>query len=573
MLFREREEQILGEVDAKKLLEYAQFITAEDRESGSPGEKRAAEYFREKMQGFGLSVDIHYVENYISLPISAYLRIGGEQELACITHSYAVSTGESGMSGSAVLYPQTQDVRGKVAVIHGLASPAACKDLEGKGACGIICINSGEYPFNMAISPVWGMPLPKDLAILPSIPVVSVNSNDGKTLEDYLADGGKTVFLRTEVSTKFRTVPICVAELKAATPTDRFILFGGHLDAWHKGGADNGGANAVVMELARVLSGHREELHTNIRFVLWSGHSNGRYSGSNWYADYFWEEIHRGAVVNVDIDTVGVKGATSFRFVECSKQCYGTAFRCINEMTGQTPTYARIQRNGDQSFWSHGVPSLFEILSIQPEDKQGGGTFMPGLPWFWHTICDTFDKLGEEELRRDAQIYLKAIWRFAAGAAYPFSFGDLAEEMAGNLAAYDKTAASCFDLSGLIGGVSRIKTLTKPLDEEIIRLNGLGELSDSDRESAARVNALSMALNRLLIPMHYSKNGDPFEVDPALTIVPFPGLEELGELAVLDRASNEFKFLERQMVRARNRISHYLGEAIRLLEASGRGES
>lgn len=572
MSYQEMEHTLLEEVSGSQLMEHAAYIDAEDRESGSAGERRAAEYFRSVMTKHGLATQIHYVENYISLPINGYLRLGNKQELACITHSYAVSTGEAGVSAKAVCYPEEKDVSGKIAVIRGLASPPACKDLAQRGAVGVICINSGDYPFNMAISPVWGMPMPQDLALLPRIPVVSVNRADGQVLVDYLNNSLGTVFLRTEVSTKFRVVPICVAELKAAEPTDRFVLFGGHVDAWHKGGTDNGGSNAVVLELARVLSGHRAQLNTNIRFVWWSGHSNGRYSGSNWYADYHWEDLHRNAVVNVDIDLVGAQGSTSFRYMECSKQCYEIGRRCIHDQTGQQPSYARIQRNGDQSFWAHGVPSLFEVLSLQPEEKQGGGTFIPGLPWFWHTICDTFDKLGEAELLRDAQIYLRAIWRFAAAPAYPFCFSDLVAEMKKNLTDYEKTAAGSFDLSELQQAVDRLGELLAPVDAQIHRLNGLEEPKQADNDAARQINNLSMRLNRLLIPVHYCKNGDPFQVDPALTIPPFSGLEPLGQLAVLDRDSNEFKFLERQLVRERNRIFHSLDEAVRLLTNSGAEE-
>lgn len=565
MSYQEMEHTLIEEVSSNRLMEYAAYIDAEDRESGSTGEKRAAEYFRNMMTENGLDTRIYYVENYISLPISGYLRLGDRRELPCITHSYAVSTGEAGMSAQAVCCLDVKDVKGKVAVIRGLASPPACKDLEQRGAVGIICINSGDYPFNMAISPVWGMPMPQDIPLLPSIPVVSVNRTNGEILLEYLKSSAGSVFLRTEVSTKFRVVPICVAELKAVEPTDRFILFGGHADSWHKGGTDNGGSNAVVLELARVLSKYRAYLNTNIRFVWWSGHSNGRYSGSNWYADYHWEDLHRNAVINIDIDLVGAKGSTSFRHIECSKQCYDVGYQCIHEQTGGQPSYARIQRNGDQSFWAHGVPSLFEVLSLQPEDKQGGGTFIPGLPWFWHTICDTFDKLGEEELLRDAQIYLRAILRFAAGSVYPFCFCDLVREMKEDLCSYEKTAAGSFDLHVLQQAVNRLGELLPSLDAQIQYFNGVEEPEQVDKDLVRQINNLSMQLNRLLIPVHYCKNGDPFQVDPALTIPPFPGLELLGQLAVLDRDSNEFKFLERQLVRERNRIFHSLDEAVRLL--------
>ena len=73
----------------------------------------------------------------------------------------------------------------------------------------------------------------------------------------------------------------------------------------------------------------------------------------------------------------------NFHHIECNKQCYELGKQVVEEVIGQSPEYMRIQRNGDQSFWAHGVPTLFECLSLQPTEGAGKGTFMPGLPWYW----------------------------------------------------------------------------------------------------------------------------------------------------------------------------------------------
>lgn len=560
------ENQLVNEVNSKFLMKHAEVIDSYDRESGSEGEKTAAEYFRKVMEEFGLQVDIHYVENYISLPVSGELTVDGQKLASCITHSYAASTGEAGLAGQAVFYDGNQDVTGKIAVMHGLASAAPCKKLENAGAAGIICITAGDYPYNMSISPIWGHPVPETVDLISKIPVVTVNASDGKVVLDALAAGKDQVFMKTEVSTKFRTVPICVAELKATKPTDKFVMFGGHLDSWHKGGIDNGGSNAVVIELGRVFSLFKDKLNTNIRFVLWSGHSNGRYSGSNWYADYYWEDIYNNCVANFDIDSVGAKGSTSFRHIECNKQCFAVGHAVVQEKTGQDSNYMRIQRNGDQSFWAHGVPTLFEILSLQPETQQGQGTFMPGLPWYWHTICDTFDKLGEEELHRDAQIFAMAIWRFVSSNVYPFHFSDVVEEMKGDIAKYQDIAGSAFDLSGIVEVLGRLEEKIAKLDAAIESLNAKDELGDEDKALADKINDLCIRLNQIIIPVHFCRSGDIFDVDLALTVPAFPEFEKMSELAAMDPNSNEFKFLERKLVRGRTRVYHYLNQACLLLE-------
>ena len=564
------EQLLLSEVSADRLMEDARYITSEDRESGSPGEKRAAEYFRQVMSGLGLQTDIHYVENYISLPEKGTLTLQDGTALAsCITHSYGASTGPEGLKGEAVFFSGSEDVKGKVAVMRGLASAVPCKNLEGRGAVGIICITSGDYPYNMSISPIWGQPVPSTVDLLSKIPVVTVNTPDGDKLLAAMEKGENQVTMTAQVSTKFRTVPVCVAELKADKPTSRFVMFGGHVDAWHKGGADNGGSNAVVLELARVFSKHTDLLNTNIRFVWWSGHSNGRYSGSNWYADTHWEDIHENAVANFDIDTVGTKGSNNFDHIECNKQCYTLGRSVVKERTGQDPHYMRIQRNGDQSFWAHGVPTLFECLSLQPVDGAGKGTFMPGLPWYWHTTQDLFEHLGREELLRDAQIFALAIWRTVAANAYPFAFAELAGEMRSDLEKYQAEAQGKFDLSQVQALVDRLEGQFRALDDKIAGLNSLETLTPEQEQQAKELNDLCMELNRILIPVHYCKNGDLFQVDLAIPIPAFPEFDEVKKLAAMDPASDGFKFQERQLLRERNRVYHYLNKAVKRLEAAG----
>ena len=77
---------------------------------------------------------------------------------------------------------------------------------------------------------------------------------------------------------------------------------------------------------------------------------------------------------------------------------------------------------------------------------------MPGLPWYWHTTQDVFEHLGEEEPRRDAQIFALAIARVVMANVYPFSYAELADEMMGNLEHYQTVASGAFDLTEVMLG-------------------------------------------------------------------------------------------------------------------------
>src|SRR5690606_33675426 len=96
------------------------------------------------------------------------------------------------------------DYSGRIVVTFGLASPAACRVITDSGAAGIIFINNGEHPHNMAISSVWGMPTRKAIPDLSYPPVVSVARQVGDEILAYLEGEDPSATLTTSVSTGLR---------------------------------------------------------------------------------------------------------------------------------------------------------------------------------------------------------------------------------------------------------------------------------------------------------------------------------------------------------------------------------
>ncbi len=106
-----------------------------------------------------------------------------------------------------------------------------------------------------------------------------------------------------------------------------FVLFSGHHDTWYYGVMDNGGANATMLEVAKVLAGRRAEWRRGLRLCFWSGHSHGRYSGSSWYADAFWDELERRCVAHVNVDSTGARGNTAMENAPVSAELRALAAR------------------------------------------------------------------------------------------------------------------------------------------------------------------------------------------------------------------------------------------------------
>jgi len=94
----------------------------------------------------------------------------------------------------------------------------------------------------------------------PRTPIVSVDTAGGRLLREALARGPVRVRLRTQVDTGWRPLPVLIAHLRAPRSGGDFLLFSGHVDSWHYGAMDNASANAVQLEVGRIMAARRRAL-------------------------------------------------------------------------------------------------------------------------------------------------------------------------------------------------------------------------------------------------------------------------------------------------------------------------
>lgn len=556
-------------VSRDELARHLQAITAEVRLSGSPEEARAFDYIEEQLKGFGYAVQRFESEALIGYPEHASLEILGGAPEAIRANGYSLSpgTGPAGVSGEVVYAGDGMpvdyagiDARGKIILSDGLAMPGKARAASLAGAIGQIHIND-EQIHEMCLSPVWGTPIPETAPLLPDVPAVGITRDDGARLKERLAEGPLQVRLVTEPHLAWTMIPTLTADLPGVEE-ERFVLFSGHVDSWHLGVMDNGTANATQLEVARLLAERKGELRRGIRLAFWSGHSHGRYAGSAWYADSHWHELHERCVCHVNIDSVGAKGASVLEEAPSMAETFAFGREILAETTGTELEYRRISRSSDQSFWGHGVPTLFATLSEQARDDSetgaamaqllGSGTKGGGLGWWWHTTEDTADKIDPAHLARDAGIYAETLWRLCTLPRLPFDYAAAAEEMAETLARYHTAANGRLDLE-------RTRALALELAEEL-RGNALDQLDP------ARANAILIDLAHLLIPVNYTRSG-PFGQDLALSTHPLPGLADAATLGALDPASDDLRFLRTWLERERNRVEHALRASLRTLRS------
>ena len=554
------------EVSIERVMEVTRHLATWVRLSGSDAEREAFEYLRGVLDDLGLPTELTFHDALISLPGRAAIFCGGDS-FPCITHSFSASAEGEGVEAEVADVgtdgaPGTASLEGRIALAEGLAMAGQVRATEARGAVGQVYVN-GELTHEMIVSSVWGSPGEQERDLYPRTPIVSITREVAEPLRDRLREGDGRARIVCEVDTRWCRTPLLTADLRSAR-SDDFVLFSGHLDSWHFGAMDNGGANATMVEAARLFASRRDHLERGLRLAFWSGHSHGRYSGSAWYADNRWRELREHCVAHVNIDSVGGMGATVLTEAIAMASTHGLATEAIREISGQEFAGSRVGRAGDQSFVGLGVPSLWMGLSEQPPSDHPtarafagsvGSARSGGLGWWWHTTEDTVDKLDPEFLLRDARIYMQALGRLLLEPLVPLDPVAEAEEARGVIRDLRAVGGDRFDLS----------CLAELADDAVAvgeRLHGWRSRQQSVPASAADAyNRGVSELLRGLIGPAYSASG-PFRQDLAGAVPPLPQLQPVRRLAAADPDSDEAHMLRVDLVRARNRVEDALARGI-----------
>lgn len=515
-------ERLMRQVSGPALMAHTQAIASEVRLSGSPEEKKIFEYIKARLDEAGIENTLTYSDGYISIPLEAGLRVDGEQ-YPCITASMAAPTPAQGrdlallaVGDAKALEALAGQAEGKALIFYGFTSRPLVQRAEQLGAAACIFIN-GERLHSMICSPVWGNPTPDTFALIPKIHVLSVDRYWGEKLL-LAAERQKTAHIEAAVDCGWRKIPTLVAEIRGTEEPEKFVLFSGHVDSWYYGAMDNGGANAAMLEIAKLLGG--TPLRRSLRIAFWSGHSHGRYAGSAHYMDTHFKALYEHCLLHVNIDSVGAKGASVVTEGNIMSLTRSLAKELIGQYTGQEFKGRPMTRGGDHSFWGAGVPSAFMSFSGQPfahdpndQDTRymiaqfNNGPESAGFGWWWHSAEDTIDKIDADLLRRDTQLYLAYLYRCLNDAFFPIDLDAGIQEVCRHLALYEERARPFIALSPVKEAMAVVKTLAEDLE----RLK-----SACTKEPRIQAhNEATRLVAQLLVHLLYS-GGSFFQHDPAL---------------------------------------------------------
>lgn len=550
---------------AEGLLEDARVIVAQERSSGGPGEAAAIEHILARLDSAGVPSEVLEFDGLISTPDSARVEhVGSAFRPYAITPSFSVAT--DSLTGSLVdvgalddlprpetgtgelVFPAPYDttgplgrVRGRIALVTGQPRGVPTRMLQSLGAVGVIFVAPEERLNDLIVTTTWGNPSLQNVHRLPRIPVVEVRRSDGDSLRALLAREPDTqVRLSTWLRTRWTTLRLPVAHIVPERDADApFVLFGGHIDAWHQGATDEGASNAAMLALALEFHARRAELRRGLRVAWWPGHSTGRYSGSTWYADSHFMELRDHALAYVNVDGIGQMGATDLRATTTASLA-PLAVTTLGSLAGQQVDPGRPGRDSDQSFNGVALP-LLQLNRTRPASEGGY--------WWWHTPEDTFDKIGPDVLLEDTRLYAATLATLLNAPLYPV---DLIAQMDEFRRALELRSAASTGRLELEGSAARLERLRERAGEIAQRLT-----------AASADPAVDLALVRILRPLHQVLYvpGSVHHPDPGISDGPLPGLAPARVLAEAAPESGRYHAAQTSLLRERNRIDAALEEA------------
>lgn len=548
------------------------------RLSGNEDERAAIDYLTAKLDEYGVPYQLHTPTLFVSWPLDATLRVLGQEPFAVTakTPSMSISTGGEEHEAELVYVPtgyarhvtsifnQVEiadvDLSGKVVITEGMPMPAKVADIAAKGAVAAVFVSPGERIHEGICTTIWGSPDLDAMHRQPPIPILAVNQSEGQRLIARAQTGDCRIAFSTNLDTRWRPIPVLVAEITGSTLPEEFILVHGHLDSWHYGVGDNAVGDATLLELARVFKQFQGDLRRSVRIAWWSGHSHGRYAGSTWFADTFALDLAENCVAQVNCDSPGCRWATVYTDIMWTEEADPLARAAIRDVTGEEAQWARPLRAGDYSFNNIGISGFFMLSSTMPEElRQEKGYYAVGGCGgniAWHTEDDLLEIANRDNLRRDIALYATAIWRVANAQVPPFDFRLTLDRFQEALAGYQEQAGERFDFSPALGDLNALRGALDTFYAGVDALNGTDPTNTNARQ-AAQVQRM---LARILIPVNYARQGR-FWQDPAQNVPALPDLFLVGRLAAAEDGTHEARAALVSLQRGMNRLRWALRQA------------
>ncbi|MTI54696.1 M28 family peptidase [Geosporobacter ferrireducens] len=545
--------KVCDDVNLYNMDEMLKYFATFEKLSGTREAERAVQYIIDRLKQYGVECEKYVFDAYISNPLCSTLEIIGKKyRMESRPRSFSKDC-PYGIEGEIIFDPYSagstlstkeldlfyEKFKNKIVLSYSYDEGYA-KKIEKYGAIGLIQIwpSKEDALHEDTVGAVWGTPTLDSEYFLLDIPVISIKNSDGAMLESLLQKERIQVKFYSNVDTKVCKVSLPVARIQGKS--EDFVLLSGHYDTWYEGMTDNGASNAACLEAARILSANKEQLLRSVRIAWWPGHSNGRYMGSTWYCDNFWDLLYEHCVAHINTDCIGSKD-TNAVFVKTTlwegKNFIGDI---VKDITGDDPAeYGRIGRGADQSFWGSRIP--IHIMTRHEVSRENRIFACPGAGvWWWHTTEDTYDKIDKEILMKDTKILIETVYKLATAEVLPHDFDSYFDNSRRILEKVDHNSDKEFDFNDMYLWLEALRKKTKYIFEQ-------QNLSVDMHNRLMKL--IGGEMNRLMYS--YSSR---YEHDAAIATQLFPYISAVNGIYKNNTGEKEYLFIKTEFVRQRNRF-------------------
>jgi hypothetical protein len=213
------------------------------------------------------------------------------------------------------------------------------------------------------------------------------------------------VRLRVNVQTKFYdsdqgNAYNVLADLPGSDPAvrDEIVMIGAHLDSWHTGtgATDNADGSTTVMEAMRMLKASGLRPRRTIRVALWGGEEQGLLGSRAWVLEHLAGEKNQPArdkmdvYFNIDNGTGPIYGWFA-QSDPAAKQIFDGWLEPLKESGARRNTIESVGSTDHLSFIAAGVPGFNPIQDYVNYDVRTH-----------HTNMDTADRVNVADIRQAA---------------------------------------------------------------------------------------------------------------------------------------------------------------------------
>jgi len=248
------------------------------------------------------------------------------------------------------------------------------------------------------------------------VPTVVMSNEDFGRISRILEDGTNVVLefnivnrVYPEGATSYNTI----GEIRGTDKADEVIMLGGHLDSWHAatGATDNAIGCSIMMEAAHILKTLGVKPRRTIRVALWSGEEEGLLGSQAYVKEHFgsFEEPKPGyekfgGYFNIDSGTGRVRGASVFGPADTASILREilAPFKDDGVVGAATTRSRRLGGSDNTSFNQAGLPGIG-----MGQDPIEYGTHT------WHTNLDTYERILEDDVKKDAMVVAWAVYQLA----------------------------------------------------------------------------------------------------------------------------------------------------------------